>query len=60
MKKSGAKGYYYETYREFLDDGEVVKTEKLSTSNYLAKDRVIIIGEGDPDEIRERKLAKES
>lgn len=60
VKKSGAKGYYYETYREFLDDGEVVKTEKLSTSNYLAKDRVIIIGEGDPDEIRERKLAKES
>lgn len=59
VKKSGAKGYYYETYREFVENGEIVKSEKLSNSNYIAKDRVVVIGEGDPDEIRERKLAKE-
>lgn len=59
VKSRGSKGYYYETYKETIKDGEVVKKEKISTSNYIAKDRVVVIGEGDPDTIRENKLAKE-
>lgn len=53
IKSSGSKGYYYETYKEYVKDGEVVNSEKISNSNYVAKDRVVVIGEG------ENKIAKE-
>lgn len=60
VKSSGSKGFYYETFKEIIKDGEVIKTEKISNSNYISKDRVVVIGEGDPDAIRENKLAKEA
>ncbi|SHH05696.1 Vancomycin resistance protein YoaR, contains peptidoglycan-binding and VanW domains [Anaerosphaera aminiphila DSM 21120] len=48
VKKAGSKGYHYVTYKEIVKDGSVVKSEKISSSNYIAQDRVVLIGEGKP------------
>lgn len=58
VKSPGGKGYYYETYKEIIKDGKVLKREKISTSNYVAKDRVIIIGEGTSDDNKGEKTEK--
>ncbi|MDO5040849.1 MAG: VanW family protein [Peptoniphilus sp.] len=46
VEKKGAKGYSYATYKEIIKDGEVVETVKISNSNYIAQDKVVLIGEG--------------
>ncbi len=50
VEKKGAKGYSYATYKEIIKDGAVVETVKISNSNYIAQDRVVIIGEGTAEE----------
>ncbi|EFI41354.1 VanW family protein [Peptoniphilus sp. oral taxon 386] len=55
VKKPGAKGYSYVTYKNIIKDGQIVETQKISSSNYIAQDKVVVIGEGDPDVIREKK-----
>ncbi len=46
VEKKGSKGYSYATYKEIIKDGSVVETAKISNSNYIAQDRIVIIGEG--------------
>lgn len=54
VQSSGSNGYYYETYRELIKDGEVVKKEKISTSNYIPKNKVIVVGEGSNDDSKDK------
>lgn len=68
VEKRGSKGYYYETYKDYIKDGKVLKSEKISNSNYISQNRVVIIGEGektskkntnnDEDSKRENKKKK--
>ena len=63
VEKSGSKGYVYTTYKEISKNGEVLKTEQISTSNYAAQDRVVIIGTGsssDNDKKSDKKNDKKS
>ncbi|MGO3751529.1 MAG: VanW family protein [Peptoniphilaceae bacterium] len=54
VEKSGAKGYSYATYKQIVKNGEILKTDKISNSNYISQDRVVIIGEGkSSDEVKD-------
>ncbi|WP_138159655.1 VanW family protein [Peptoniphilus catoniae] len=55
VEKKGSKGYSYETYKEIIKDNEVVKTERISNSNYQAQDRVVIIGERHKEDKTDKK-----
>lgn len=46
VEKSGAKGYSYRTYKEKVENGQVVERTELNTSYYIPQDRVVLIGEG--------------
>lgn len=43
VESSGAKGYSYATYKKVTKEG-VTKTEKISNSYYIPKNRVILVG----------------
>lgn len=50
IEKPGAKGYYYETYAKYSKNGKVVETKRISTSNYIAKNRIELIGTKEDDD----------
>lgn len=46
VEKSGSKGYSYVTYKNIIKNGEITETVRISNSNYISQDKVILIGEG--------------
>lgn len=44
VKESGSSGYSYRTYKEIIKDGEVLEKKQISTSNYIGRDRVLLVG----------------
>lgn len=53
VESSGAKGYSYATYKK-LKKGEEEKTEKISNSYYLPKDKVILVGTKERDSSKDK------
>ncbi|WBW49468.1 VanW family protein [Peptoniphilus equinus] len=55
VESRGKKGYVYATYKTITKDGES-ETVKIATSNYIPKDRVVLVGTGERDD--DEMLAK--
>lgn len=61
VEKQGSTGYFYKTYKNILRDGEVVKSDVISKSNYYPQKRVVIIGtgeSGDKDQSTKKERTK--
>ena len=44
VKESGHNGYSYRTYKEIIKDGQVLEKKQISTSTYIGRDRVLLVG----------------
>ncbi|WP_071027618.1 VanW family protein [Peptoniphilus raoultii] len=55
VEKKGSKGYSYVTFKEILKNDEVIRTEEISKSYYSPQDRVVLVGDRDPDDNKDRE-----
>lgn len=66
VKEGGKNGYSYKTYKEVIKNGEVLEKKEISSSYYVPKSKVLVVGTGkssksnDDDEDNNNKSSKKS